>query len=248
MQPPQTPLYETQKLLHEYLLFHYGSADEILPWSQGPKDALDFPVRTVRELIDSHLLPAAATALDLGCAVGRSSFELTRLCQTVIGIDYSHSFIQAAQVLQTQSSLPFSMLVEGTQLSSHTATISEDIPRDRAHFEQGDAMHLRADLGSFNLVHAANLLCRLTEPTLLLQRFHELVKPGGQLLLTTPCTWLAEFTPPEHWPSAGTKAWLTQHLSTHFDLAEEKDLPFIIREHARKYQWTVAWGTRWIRR
>ena len=248
MPTPQTPLYETQKLLHEYLLFHYGTACEVMPWSQGPKDALDFPVRTVRELMDSQRLPENASALDLGCAVGRSSFELARLCETVIGIDYSHSFIHAAQVLQTQATLPYSMLEEGRQLSSHMATIGQDIPRERAHFEQGDAMHLRADLGSFDLVHAANLLCRLTEPTLLLQRFPELVKPGGQLLLTTPCTWLAEFTPPEHWPPASTKDWLTQHLSSHFILAEEKDMPFVIREHARKYQWTVAWGTRWIRR
>jgi hypothetical protein len=27
-----------------------------------------------------------------------------------------------------------------------------------------------------------------------------------------------------------------------------KELPFLIREHARKYQWSVAWGTRWVRK
>jgi hypothetical protein len=27
-----------------------------------------------------------------------------------------------------------------------------------------------------------------------------------------------------------------------------KEIPFLIREHARKYQWSVAWGTRWVRR
>ena len=35
--------YETQKLLNEYLLFHYGSADEILLYGDfGPKDSLNF--------------------------------------------------------------------------------------------------------------------------------------------------------------------------------------------------------------
>jgi SAM-dependent methyltransferase len=109
-------------------------------------------------------------------------------------------------------------------------------------------MHLRADLGSFHLVHAANLLCRLTQPHLLLQRLPDLVLPGGQLLLTTPCTWLEEFTPLGNWPQGSTLDWLEQTLSAHFTLAEQKDLPFLIREHARKYQWSVALGTRWLRR
>jgi SAM-dependent methyltransferase len=123
-----------------------------------------------------------------------------------------------------------------------------DSPRERVQFEQGDAMHLRADLGSFDLVHAANLLCRLTDPQLLIQRLPDLVKPGGQLLLTTPCTWLEEFTPRGNWPQGSTRDWLKAVLSEHFDLALEKDLPFLIREHARKYQWSVALGTRWIRK
>ena len=109
-------------------------------------------------------------------------------------------------------------------------------------------MNLRTDLGSFDVVHAANLLCRLSEPQKLIARLPELVASGGQLLLTTPCTWLADFTPPEHWPQGTTRDWLKQHLSTHFTLAAEQDLPFVIREHARKFQWTVAWASRWVRR
>ena len=38
-------LYETQKLLHEYLIFHYGSAKENLRFDFGPKDSTDFPKR-----------------------------------------------------------------------------------------------------------------------------------------------------------------------------------------------------------
>ena len=35
--------YETNKALSEYLLFHYGKPDEVLPWEFGPTDALDYP-------------------------------------------------------------------------------------------------------------------------------------------------------------------------------------------------------------
>jgi hypothetical protein len=38
-------VYESQKLLNEYLVFHYSSPSEILKYDFGPKDSLDFPKR-----------------------------------------------------------------------------------------------------------------------------------------------------------------------------------------------------------
>lgn len=238
-------IYETRRLLDEYLLFHYGASHEVLPWEEGPKSALGFAVRTVTELADFSRTPQ--TALDLGCAVGRSSFELAKHAASVVGIDYSHSFVDAAAQL-IGADLPYQRVDEGAATTALVASAPADSPRDHVKFEQGDAMHLREDLGSFDLVHAANLLCRLTDPALLIARLPELVKPGGQLLLTTPCTWLEEFTPKGSWPTGSTRDWLKQELSAHFELDLEKDLPFLIREHARKYQWSVALGTRWIRK
>lgn len=236
-------IYETRRLLDEYLLFHYGSATEILPWNFGPRGALGFAVRTVTELIAPEM---KGRALDLGCAVGRSSFELAALgFDEVTGIDYSHSFIEAAKHLQTGAALAYDRLDEGSQRTTLTAIAPV---RPGVCFEQGDAMNLRPDLAGFDLVHAANLLCRLTHPQKLIDRLPSLVKPGGHLLLTTPCTWLAEFTPPENWPTGSTRDWLKDKLSEHFTLELERDLPFLIREHARKYQWSVAWGTRWHRK
>ena len=109
-------------------------------------------------------------------------------------------------------------------------------------------MDLREDLGSFDRVLAANLLCRLRDPGRLLMRLPGLVKPGGELVLTTPCTWLEEFTPPGNWPPDGTFDWLKSELEGEFDLVAEQDEPFLIRETARKFQWTVAMLTRWRRR
>lgn len=238
-------LYETRRLLDEYLLFHYGTAQEVLPWAEGPQSALGFAVRTVTELADFTRRPQSA--LDLGCAVGRSSFELAKQVPSVLGMDYSHSFIEAAARLVAED-LPYERVDEGVATTALVARVPADCPRERVRFEQGDAMHLRADLGSYDLVHAANLLCRLTDPALLIARLPELVNKGGQLLLTTPCTWLEEFTPRGNWPTGSTRGWLKEVLSEHFELEEERDLPFLIREHARKYQWSVAMGTRWVRR
>lgn len=239
-------LYETRRLLDEYLLFHYGTAAEVLPWPWGPREALGFAVRSVTELADLERAPQSA--LDLGCAVGRSAFELARHVPAVLGIDYSRSFIEAAQTLARDGELAYQRLDEGSACTALVARVPADCPRERVRFETGDAMDLRADLGGFDLVHAANLLCRLTDPARLIARLPELVKPGGQLLLTTPCTWLEEFTPRGRWPQGSTREWLQSELGQAFTLEHSADLPFLIREHARKYQWSVALGTRWRRR
>lgn len=239
-------LYETQRLVDEYLLFHYGQDHEILPWENGPAGALRFPVRTVTELLPSSALPVRA--LDAGCATGRSSFELSRICRKVTGLDYSHAFIGAARTIQTTGWLGYQITREGHQSDPLTARLPEGTHPDRISFQQGDAMNLPDTLGTFDLVHAANLICRLPEPLRFLARLPSLVNPGGHLILTTPCTWLAEFTPPDRWPAGSTFDWLQEILAPAFTLLTQKDLPFLIREHARKFQWTVALGTVWQRR
>jgi putative 4-mercaptohistidine N1-methyltranferase len=246
--------YESAKLLAEYLLFHYGSEEAIFGQRPGPRDALDFPVRCVHELVDTDALRAGARALDVGCSVGRSSFELGRFCAEVLGIDFSHSFIQAASLLKEQGALSFEVIAEGDICSRIQARVPAHLDRKRAHFRVADAMNLSDNLGSFDLVLAANLICRLPEPRRFLRRLPQLVNPGGQLLMTTPFTWLAEFTARGKWLGGrkedGKRSFeaLKEVLDQDFELQLTRDLPFLIREHERKFQYGIAHGCRWIRR
>lgn len=241
-------MYESEKLLAEYLLFHYGTPEEILPpgraWPAGMRAALDFPCRTVAHFASQRV----ARGLDLGCAVGRSTFELARGCDNVLGIDFSHAFIRAAEALRAGAALTYHRLEEGAQRTELTARLPAGCGGAGVRFCQGDAMHLAPDLGPFDRVHAANLLCRLAEPQRLLDRLPALVTRGGQLVLATPCTWLEEFTPPANWPPAGTLAWLKATLGTWFVLECEAEEPFLIRETARKFQWSSALVTVWRRK
>jgi putative 4-mercaptohistidine N1-methyltranferase len=256
-QPGSDPInpYETARLLDEYLLFHYGSPEEVLPWRDGPQAALDFPVRCVAQCVNAALLPADARALDVGCAVGRSTFELARHCAEAVGIDYSRRFIEAATVLAREGSLPYRRTEEGAITTPLVASVPADVPRDRAHFEHGDAHALRESLGAFDVVFAANLIDRLGQPERFLARLPRLVKPGGQLVLASPYTWLPEFTSPGRWlggfieegRARTTQAGLESALAGDFALTATKDIPFLIREHARKYQWSVAQATIWRR-
>jgi len=240
-------VYEDVAVLNEYLLFHYGSEEEILAgnavWPQGMREALDFAVRTPLHFSNR----AVAKGLDLGCAVGRSTFEMARTCGSVMGIDFSHAFIRAAAALCDGQSIPYHRLEEAGIRTLLTARAPADVSRENISFLQGDAMNLPADLGSFDRVHAANLICRLPEPLLLLDKLPSLVVPGGELVLATPCTWLEEYTPAENWPSGSTFDWLVSRLTPDFTLTKKTEEPFLIRETARKFQWTRSLVTVWKR-
>ncbi len=189
-------------------------------------------------------------ALDLGCAVGRSSFELARHCAEVIGIDYSQAFIDAAERMRAEGRMMAARLDEGSATTQLEVQVDDSIDRSRVRFEQGDAQAIRADIGRFDLVLACNLICRLPEPMRLLERLPELVKPGGQLFITTPFTWLEEYTPPQNWLGDGAVdsfAGLRRTLEPKFNLDARWDMPFLIREHARKFQYSIAQASRWVR-
>jgi putative 4-mercaptohistidine N1-methyltranferase len=246
-------IYETDQLVSEYLLFHYGSPEIQMPWDFGPVPALNYPVRCVRDGFRLEELGEESRALDIGCAVGRSSFELARFCGEVVGIDFSQAFIRAAAQLAEQHELTYSYRVEGDRMESTKARLPAGIPPGRVQFEQGDAMDLRADLGSFDVVLAANLICRLTHPSRFLDRCRDLVRPGGQLVINTPFTWLREYTEPDQWVGAHPESGesldaLIEALEPDFEIERTQDLPFLIREHRRKYQWSVAQSCRFRRK
>jgi len=252
---PMTSMYETDLLLNQYLLFHYGTAEDQLPYAFGPRDSLFFPQRCVSEFLPE--IGRIERSLDLGCAVGRSTFELSCWSDEVLGIDSSRRFIQCAQSIQKTGRIEIRRTEEGVLFTLLQRELPPDIRRASCRFEVGDATRLGSEIGSFDVVLAANLIDRVGQPRKLLRSLAEIVRPGGHLILTSPYTWLEEFTPAAEW-MGGTRdslgrarlslAGLTAELSTGFSHQQTKDMPLLIREHARKFQWSVAQGTLWKRK
>lgn len=248
--------YESDAALAQYLALHYGDAALASLVPPAFTAALGFPARCAQLAVASAAGRGPLRALDVGCAVGRSSFELARHCAEVVGVDFSARFIGAAQTLQRGDSVPYALPEQGELTQPLTARAPEGVDRARVHFEVGDAMALREDIGAFDVVLAANLICRLDHPRRFLDRLPALVKPGGCLLLTTPSTWKQIYTPREHWIGgyAGahgpvrTLEGLTERLAPHFTLESRTDEPLLIPEHSRKFELIVAEATRWRRR
>ena len=242
--------YESAELQEQYLLFHYGTGDDILPWPDGPHGALDFPVRCVRELLQVDGPSALGRALDLGCAVGRRTLELSCFFDEVLGIDFSASFIRAAEDMRTNGRVEIKRIEEGTHTSPLVLSRAEHVYPNRVRFQQGDALEPDPAWGPFDAVCMFNLIDRVPEPARLLTQAAGLLKPNGQLLLTTPFTWMTEYTPRENWLGTGetdSAAELRRLLEPDFKCRIEIDLPFLIREHRRKYQWSMAYASAWVR-
>lgn len=242
--------YESEILRDWYLLFHFGTAEEILEGvaidSSGlPDRSLEFPVTTVEAAgIEGEI----GRALDIGCAVGRSSFELSKFCREVVGIDFSSSFVEVAEAVGRGENPAYFRYREMHLCDELEARLPQGSHPDRVVFEQGDAMDLREDLGSFDLVHAANLLCRLPEPRRFLDRLPSLINPGGCLVMATPATWMDAYTPRENFPPSETLDFLKEQLGESFEFQNSKELPFLIREHQRKLQLSTTQTSVWRRR
>ncbi|MBT6379814.1 MAG: putative 4-mercaptohistidine N1-methyltransferase [Opitutales bacterium] len=250
----ETSFYETNKAVSEYLLFHYGKPDDIFLNGVGSTEALDFPSRC-GELHQGFKLNRSR-ALDLGCAVGGAAFAMSQSFEEVVGIDFSHALIESAQRMASESEIAIPIAVEGELTRDIPVSLPPKTQPDRVHFEQGDAMNLAPQLGRFDFILMANLIDRLPDPASCLSRIHDSVSKNGIIAITSPYTWLEEYTPKENWLGGylrdgypiRTQDTLVELLDNRFELLDSRNLPFLIREHERKNQYSIAQATIWRKR
>lgn len=246
--------YEDDAVLNQYLLFHWGSAedqrDTAITAAVGHPETEPF-MSTLAGLMREYT-SAHGTALDLGCAVGRASFEMARDFAAVVGVDFSERLISAAQALQEKGSARYQRLESGECCTPMTAVVDPDIDRSRVRFIQGDAGKLReAGVGAVDAVLLSNLLCRLPDPAACLQQFtgeDSLLADRGILVIASPHSWMPQFTAPENYLAAAESDAALELLSHHlpgFRLEYQRELPFLMREHRRKYEYVISQVSVW---
>jgi len=241
--------YESDSLAAQYCDAHYGPEHFGVP---------NFAVTCADIALSAMGARKKSHALDLGCAVGRASFELAKGgFDKVTGLDFSTRFFRLAARMQEEGYLRYALPEEGEVVSFHEIGLEGlglGEVRERVQFYQADACNLPEKFTGYDLVLAANLIDRLYSPRRFLTTIHERMNPGGLLVITSPYTWLEEFTKKEEWlggyREAGEPVWtldgLKEALAPHFRmLGEPRDVPFVIRETRRKFQHTVAELTVW---
>ncbi|MDP1318144.1 5-histidylcysteine sulfoxide synthase [Acinetobacter lwoffii] len=242
--------YESDQLVSQYLEFQYGT--EYFGVANFAK--------TLVTLAQSYFQQTLChRALDIGCATGRASFELARHFDQVTGLDFSARFIQQAVYLAQGHRVRYQLPLEG-ELSEEKSCSLEDVALDqlasKTEFFQADACNLKAHFSGYDFILAANLIDRLHHPKDFLLQIHKRINIGGILMLSSPYTWLEEHTARSEWlggfqqdgEKITTLAGISNILTQHFELvAEPQDVPFVIRETARKYQHTLSQVTIWKR-
>ena len=240
-------VYETDELISQYCEFHYGNENF------GVKN---FCVNSV-ELLNPYLKNIKTSkALDLGCSVGRASFELAKTFDEVLGIDFSANFINVGVKLKNYDSLIYKIKKEGELFEEKSVSLKDlglEQIKNKVSFMQGDACNLKDIYSGFDLIFCSNLIDRLYYPQKFLDDIPSRINKDGLLVLLSPYTWLEDYTPKENWlggyikdnKEISTLDSLKNNLSSQFELLDTIDVPFVIKETARKYQHTISQMTIW---
>ncbi|BCY17242.1 hypothetical protein hrd7_10910 [Leptolinea sp. HRD-7] len=108
-------------------------------------------------------LNPGSTVMDYGCATGSIAIELAGTVKAVYGFDFSAKMIEIAE----------RKAVESTHTNIHfmKATIFDD----------------KLEEESFDLILGLSILHLIKEPTQVVKRINQLLKPGGIFISATPC-------------------------------------------------------------
>jgi putative 4-mercaptohistidine N1-methyltranferase len=265
-------VYETDSSLHMYLGLHYPKSGEaegvspILSHSGAPNHGLFFPQRVARLLNSLEPERSNNAALDIGCAVGGASFELAKTFDRVDAFDFSESFVNGAKRMQnhTKEDVKFNVPVEAELYEEVKAVHDDGVTVDvlsKVSFFTGDAqkiaeMNSTGKIGTYDGVVMSNLLCRLPDPMACIDGLPYIVNKGGVVVMVTPFSWLLEFTPRSKWLGGFSdpvskepifsKDVLKELMEARgFEKIHEEEMPLVIREHQRKYQYIVSEATGW---
>ncbi len=235
--------------LSSYTFDHYGDLD---PAEDGKSPAAPGCILAVaRKGIDLAKPVVRGPVVDIGCSVGRTTFELaTHFDELILGIDLGFDMLRtASQVLETgRVRYPrrrVGMAYDRREFQVNLAGAS------RVDFWCCDAAALPLPSESVSLATSFNVIDCVTAPYDHLQAIERTLAPGSRAILSTPYDWSATATPVEAWlgghsqrsEKQGDSATVLKSLLAGGDhplalaglklVAELPDLPWSVRLHDR---------------
>jgi SAM-dependent methyltransferase/uncharacterized protein YbaR (Trm112 family) len=196
-------LYDfTRQYLSSYAWSHY---EDLNP----DRDQHDFPHEdSIAYYLDAGLdllgdYPASnsscAPIIDLGCSVGRTSFELAgKYGALTLGIDINFSMLQVAQRVLRDGIVHYPLRRIGVVYDRQEFRV-ELKSSQQVDFWACDASVLPFADNTFGFGCALNLLDSINSPRDLLISMDNLLKPSGRAILATPYDWSQNATPIESW-------------------------------------------------
>jgi uncharacterized protein YbaR (Trm112 family) len=180
--------YESGPVLSSYLWSHYG---DLLK----DEEAFDTYVQWAGLIRENP-----GFCLDIGSAVGRFVFEMSKKSSFVVGIDNSISFIRAARELMVNRGETIPLLQEGNLVKEEKLTLPAEWDTDNIEFIVGDAMALPFRNGAFSALSSLNLIDKVPVP---MKHFTEMNRVAqetdAQFLFSDPFSWSEDVAQQEDW-------------------------------------------------
>jgi SAM-dependent methyltransferase len=228
---PLRSTYDRPDFLQAYLWTHYGDLSPKPLDPDGPERGDYFERLAAR--------PSTGLALDLGCNVGRATFDLARSADFVLGVERSYEAVKRAREICRSRRVAFHLKDEGDR-GRYVDLDASEVVRDNVEFICGDASALPLGPEIADSVAAANLIDRLANPVLFLARADKILKSGGRLTLTAPFTWRAQATVRERWlcdaKRSGRDAILEWFEEHDYEVTEDAELSLTIRNDRRFFE------------
>jgi SAM-dependent methyltransferase len=246
---PGSWLDATRQHLSSYAWDHWGDLDP----AEAP-DPAHAPGGLRRVLAEGLTLAGdaaqpAGPALDAGCSVGRTTFELAaRGHELVLGVDLHVPMLRLARRVLREGVVRYPRRRVGMVYDRREFVV--DLPnRDRVDLWCCDATALPLPAGSFALATSLHVVDSISSPFDHLRSLGAVLRPGGRCVLATPYDWSTAATSVERWlgghsqraehggsSEAALRALLTgeQARETGLELlAERLDVPWTVRLHDR---------------
>lgn len=193
-------------------------------------------ISNYRSRIAEHVLAVMENypkhfALEIGCKVGRTTWELAKVFDKVIGIDSTARYIKVPVDLQNTGRLRYVSEQEG-ELCDHNEITLEALGfenlKDKVQFLQADPSNLKSIYCGYDIILLNDVITELYDPINLLQTVADRLKDHGILIIATDYCWNSDITPLDKQVGGmredGEQLWGFQHLkrllADNFDLLD----------------------------
>lgn len=185
-------------------------------------------------------------SIDLGCSVGRYTFELGRLSDLALGIDINFSAVSSAASFHRNRKVHYERRKHGRQFEE--LETSYLVP-ENALFIVADVLEPPFKAESFDLVAGLNLLDNVKLPLVLIGQMDALLRSGGSLILGSPYEWRADICEPAEWLESDKmdapemvrrilEGKTFPQMELKYEVLQELfDVPWVLRHHDRHWSY-----------
>lgn len=135
-------------------------------------------------------------ALDLGCCVGRTSFELAKIYDEVLGIDFSANYINIGVKLKLYDFVNYKIKKEDKTFEERAISLKDfdlEKVKDKVSFMQGDACNLKEIYKDFDLIFYSSLIDKLYYPKKFLEDVSRRINKNGFFVFLSSHNWFNEY-------------------------------------------------------